>query len=250
MQHKLGRTIIRGIKMVLFLHITTQNTITEMPMKSHDNTERVLNKFAVLGSLMLFITLSLDVFHPSRAMDQLAKYMQLVVCIIFMVDFFIRRRNSDDRNLFWRQNWFLFFVSIPYLFIFSLWPIDLDKAGYYMLHLMPIIRGIYAVGVMVAWFSKSRTSTLFVTYLGAMLSLVYFASILFFEYEKGVNSYIHNYWEALWWACMDVTTVGSNIIAITTVGKLLSVALAAMGMMMFPIFTTFILSLYKKNDNS
>ena len=42
---------------------------------------------------------------------------------------------------------------------------------------------------------------------------------------------------------MDVTTVGSNIIAITPTGRILSVLLAALGMMMFPIFTVYVTSL-------
>ena len=39
---------------------------------------------------------------------------------------------------------------------------------------------------------------------------------------------------------MDATTVGSNIYAVTGIGKVLSVLLAALGMMMFPIFTVYI----------
>jgi len=38
---------------------------------------------------------------------------------------------------------------------------------------------------------------------------------------------------------MDVTTVGSNIIAQTVTGRVLSVLLAALGMKMFPIFTVY-----------
>jgi hypothetical protein len=45
---------------------------------------------------------------------------------------------------------------------------------------------------------------------------------------------------------MDATTVGSNIVAVTPVGRLLSVILAALGMMMFPIFTAYITSKVKK----
>lgn len=217
-------------------------------MKKIECNEKLLNSSTVIGSLLLFVTLSLDVFWHSPIMEHVANYVQLVVCFVFMFDFFVRLSHSDDRSRFWRRNWLLFVVSIPYLFISSLVVESMGKGIYYLLHLMPIIRGIYAVGLMLSWLGKSRASTLFTTYLGSMLSLVYFSSLLFFEYENGVNSYIHNYWEALWWACMDVTTVGSNIIAVTTVGKLLSVALAAMGMMMFPIFTTFVLNLYKKTD--
>ena len=36
------------------------------------------------------------------------------------------------------------------------------------------------------------------------------------------------------------TTVGSNIIAVTPTGRVLSVLLAALGMMMFPIFTVYV----------
>ena len=45
---------------------------------------------------------------------------------------------------------------------------------------------------------------------------------------------------------MDVTTVGSNIVAVTPTGKILSVLLAALGMMMFPIFTVYVTSLVQR----
>lgn len=38
---------------------------------------------------------------------------------------------------------------------------------------------------------------------------------------------VTDYWSAFWWAFMDVTTVGSNIYAVTPTGKILSVVLAA-----------------------
>ena len=77
--------------------------------------------------------------------------------------------------------------------------------------------------------------------------------------EHGTNALVTGYGDALWWAFMGVTTVGSNIIAVTATGRVLSVLLAALGMMMFPIFTVYVTSLverrnkekqdyYKKND--
>ena len=39
---------------------------------------------------------------------------------------------------------------------------------------------------------------------------------------------VTRYTDALWWAFMDVTTVGSNIYAVTATGKILSVVLAAL----------------------
>ena len=47
---------------------------------------------------------------------------------------------------------------------------------------------------------------------------------------------------------MDVTTVGSNIIAVTTTGRVLSVVLAALGMLMIHIFTVFITSIIERRN--
>lgn len=51
---------------------------------------------------------------------------------------------------------------------------------------------------------------------------------------------VTSYGKALWWAFMNVTTVGSNIVPKTATGEVLCVVLAAAGMMLFPIFTAYI----------
>ena len=66
--------------------------------------------------------------------------------------------------------------------------------------------------------------------------------------EHGTNPLVTGYGDALWWAFMDVTTVGSNIIAVTVTGRVLSVLLAALGMMMFPIFTVYVTSLVERRN--
>ena len=76
-----------------------------------------------------------------------------------------------------------------------------------------------------------------------LLATVYFSSLIFFVIEHKVNPQVVAYDDALWWAFMDVTTVGSNIYAVTPTGRILSVLLAALGMMMFPIFTVYVTSL-------
>ena len=53
---------------------------------------------------------------------------------------------------------------------------------------------------------------------------------------------VQTFGDSVWWASMNVTTVGSNIFAVTSMGKIMSVLLAALGMMTFPIFTVYITS--------
>jgi len=81
-----------------------------------------------------------------------------------------------------------------------------------------------------------------------LMATVYFSSLIFFVLEHVVNPMVTRYTDALWWAFMDVTTVGSNIIAQTVTGRVLSVLLAALGMMMFPIFTVYITNLIQQSN--
>ena len=104
----------------------------------------------------------------------------------------------------------------------------------------PLVRGGYAMAIVVGWLTYNRASGLFVSYLTMLLATVYFSSLAFYVMEHGPNPLVKGYGDALWWAFMDVTTVGSNIIAVTPTGRVLSVLLAALGMMMFPIFTVYV----------
>ena len=56
--------------------------------------------------------------------------------------------------------------------------------------------------------------------------------------------------DAIWWASMNLTTVGANIFAVTAIGKILTVLLPTLGMMMFPIFTVYVTQIYTRNRKS
>ncbi len=111
-------------------------------------------------------------------------------------------------------------------------------------------RGIYGILhiliLLMSLFLVISISILFTSYITMLMATVYFASLIFFVLEHKVNPMVTDYWSALWWAFMDVTTVGSNIYAVTPTGKILSVVLAALGMMMFPIFTVYVTSLVQQ----
>lgn len=104
------------------------------------------------------------------------------------------------------------------------------------------------MAIVVGWFTYNRATGLFFTYLFTLISTVFFASLVFFMFERNVNNLVVDYYSALWWASMDVTTVGSNIEAVTPVGRVLSVVLAALGMMMFPIFTVYITNIIQRHN--
>ena len=105
---------------------------------------------------------------------------------------------------------------------------------------MPLLRGGYGLVMITRWFTRRSATSLMVSYLSILVAVTYFISLIFFVVERGVNPGVKDYWDALWWACMDMTTVGCDIVAVTPIGKIISFILAAAGIMMLPIFTVYI----------
>lgn len=200
-------------------------------------------------ALFLVISISIDTFRNIAFYRQPEfEKLQFWICIMFLGDFVLEFVLSERK---WHYLWthFLFLlVSIPYVEIISALGVTFSPEVGYLLRFVPLVRGGYAMAIVVGWLSYNKATSLFLTYLTTLFATIYFASLVFFVFEKGANPLVHTYYNALWWAFMDVTTVGSNIIAVTPVGQVLSVVLAALGMMMFPIFTVYVTSLIKKRN--
>lgn len=209
----------------------------------------LLHVFVLLLSIFLVISISIDTFKNIAFWKQPAfMKVQFWICIIFLLDFFIEFFLAEKK---WRYIWthlFFFIVSIPYLAIFHYFGWKFSPQVTYLIQYIPLVRGGYALAIVVGWFTYNRATGLFFTYLFTLVSTVYFASLVFFMFEHSVNPLVVDYYSALWWATMDVTTVGSNIEAVTPIGRILSVCLAALGMMMFPIFTVYVTNIIQQHN--
>lgn len=200
-------------------------------------------------SVFLVVCISIDTFH-NEAFYKVPKFMkfQFWVCVIFLLDFFIEFFLSPDKWHYIRTHFVFFLVSIPYNAIISSYGWTFSPEITYCLRYIPLIRGGYAMSIVVSWFTYNKATGLFVSYLATLIFTVYFASLAFFLFEHNINPGVKDYDYALWWAAMDATTVGSNIVAVTTVGRVLSVLLAAVGMMMFPIFTVYVTNILTRHN--
>lgn len=208
-----------------------------------------LDVLVFLLSLFLVISISIDTFQGVSFYTQSA-YMkiQLWICILFIIIFFVELALSKNKGRYLATHFIFLLVSIPYQNIINYMGWTFSPEITYLIRFIPLIRGGYAIAIIVGWLTYNKISGLFVSYITLLLATVYFASLVFFVVELTHNPLVKSYWDALWWAFMDVTTVGSNIIAVTAIGRVLSVILAALGMMMFPIFTVYITSLIEKRN--
>lgn len=209
----------------------------------------IMHIIVLLLSIFLVLTISIDTFHNVAFWKQ-PKFMkfQFWICILFLLDFFIEFFLAEKKWRYLITHIFFFIVSIPYLAIFNYFEWKFSPQVTYLIQYIPLVRGGYAMAIVVGWFSYNRATGLFFTYLFTLVATVFFASQVFFLFERNVNILVVDYYSALWWACMDVTTVGSNIEAVTPIGRILSVGLAALGMMMFPIFTVYITNIIQQHN--
>lgn len=208
------------------------------------DTVNLLHFAVVVMSLLLIVSISIDTFRNIQYSNhpQFLKF-EFWVCVLFIVDFFAQMLRSPHKWRFLLTNFLFLLISIPYLPLLYHFHVSIGPVAAYVLRFVPLIRGGYALALVVGWFTSNRATGMFVTYLATLASGVYFSSLIFYVFEHGPNHMVHSYWDSLWWALMNCTTVGCNIVAVTAVGKVLTVLVAALGTMMFPVFTVYITNL-------
>ena len=223
--------------------------ITPLETKRRKWLYSLLHIIVLLLSIFLVITISIDTFHNVAFWRQ-PKFMrvQFWICIFFLLDFFLEFFLAEKKWRYLITHIFFFIVSVPYLAIFDYFHLHFSPQVSYLIQYIPLVRGGYALAIVVGWFTYNRATGLFFTYIFTLLATVFFASLVFFMFEHNINNLVVDYSSALWWAFMDVTTVGSNIVAVTPVGRVLSVVLAAWGMMMCPIFTVYITNIIQRHN--
>ena len=114
---------------------------------------------------------------------------------------------------------------------------------------IPVLISIMATTVILQWLIEGRKRRLMAAYILTVTMFTYISALLFYECEFGTNENLQSFGDALWWAGMNVTTVGADIFPVTTIGKIVCVSLPIVGMMFFPIFTVYISDYYNKKES-
>lgn len=207
----------------------------------------------IVASLILIINLSVDtLYHDSLVEHSIYLQVQFWICIFFILNFLIFLFLAEHKIHFLLKYSLLLVLCIPYLSVLSYTSIKLTPEQTYLIGSVPLFRGGLALVMLILLLVKRHTTALFISYNLLLFALVYFISLIFFIFERNINHDIHTYQDALWWAGMSVTTLGSNIIPVTDLGKVLTIVLAAVGMTAFPIFTVYLTSVvnrFTQNEN-
>lgn len=208
---------------------------------------RILHTAIFVLSVLLIIFISYEIFNDVAFLNDHA-YMtfQFWVCLFFMLDYAVGIWMAPDRRRYAWRNIGFFLISIPYLNIIDILGIDPGVEVLYYIRFIPLIRGAWAMAIVVSYVSTNRIVGIFASYLSIMLLVLYFASILFYSREHPVNPGVPTYWSSLWWCSLEMTTIGAPVNPFTPTGKVLAAILSGMGMIMFPLFTVYLTQMLRK----
>ncbi|MBO7331779.1 MAG: two pore domain potassium channel family protein [Alistipes sp.] len=200
----------------------------------------------LIAGVALLVGLSIEVLSGDHLhYSSWYMWLQLVVCIVFMIDFATAMVTTDNNSSRWFWlNLLFFLISIPYLNILSWMNVVPHRGVAIVVAALPLLRSFIAMGVVVWWFIVGKVSRIFAAYLFTVVCFTYLAALIFYDFEILVNDKLNGFGNALWWAWMNTTTVGAAIFPVTTIGKVLAVLLPSLGMMFFPIFTIYVTNIY------
>ncbi len=148
----------------------------------------ILHVIILLLSLFLVISISIDTFKGIPFYTQ-SVYMkvQLWICVLFLFDFILELFLSKNKWHYLSTHFIFLLVAIPYQNIISYMGWTFSPEVTYMIRFVPLVRGGYAMAIVVGWLTYNKASGLFVSYLTMLLATVYFSSLAFFVLEHKVN---------------------------------------------------------------
>jgi voltage-gated potassium channel len=163
----------------------------------------------------------------------------VVVCVVFMADFFTRLYRADNKWRFMRWGWIDFVASIPM--------VDSLRWGrlFRIVRILRLLRAFKSAKTLTSFLFRNQTQgALVITGFTAFMAL-FLGALSVYEVEAAhPDANITTAPDALWWAFVTVTTVGyGDFYPVTTEGRLIAAVLMAVGIGTFGVLLGSVASL-------
>jgi voltage-gated potassium channel len=169
----------------------------------------------------------------------LLDWIDLLVCIVFLTDFFVRFRRAPSKLAFLKWGWIDFVSSIPAVNIFRVGRVVR------IIRIMRVLRAFRSTKNLLVYLLRERKTTSLAAVTTISLIVVIFAAIAVLQFETSPDSNIKTAGDAFWWAFVTVTTVGyGDKFPLSTEGRIVACILMAVGVGLFGTVTGFIASLF------
>jgi len=227
----------------------TQNPAANVVHGSPTNYE-----LFILGLTVYSLAVAVAIVVAANpAVDSILYWTDLLVCLVFLVDFLVSLRQAPSKmNYFLRQGGWLDLLGaipavpgLPWTALFRLARLN---------RFARIIQGMRAGDQheAVAESRGTRAGTVLLSMLLFALVLLTVASLVILRFERSApGANITSGATAFWWAFVTMTKVGyGDYVPVTDLGRLLAIGLMTFGIGVFAVLTSYLASKFviQRND--
>jgi voltage-gated potassium channel len=155
----------------------------------------------------------------------------LLICIVFAIDFFRRMKASQNKSQFMRNSWFEILAMIPALALYALGTIPVLAVAFRALRLIRVIlilaRMRRVISVSGKFIKRSKLLSLF----GITVGIIFIGAFAALVLDSGAeNAKITNFPDAVWWSISTVTIVGyGDIVPSSMAARIMGMFLMVVG---------------------
>jgi len=198
-----------------------------------------LKKLSIYEKLILLLSIYVvgelyvsSIFHFSQTTTILLEKIDFGICIIFLSDFFYFLFKSNNKLKYFRSHWVDFISSIPFVGIL--------RVGRFV-RIVRIFRLVRSGKMFYEFINKNKSLSTFQTVLFITGLLIILSSVSVYIIESPVNSDYETLMDSFWWSIITLTTVGyGDIVPISPEGRVFSVLLIGMGIVLIGTITGFL----------
>jgi len=200
--------------------------------KSQTGTQANVSVFQIailILSILALAALAADTMCEfPAAVQSLIQIVDTAVCVVLLVDLFLRFYHADSKWAFMKWGWIDLIASIPNL--------DLLRWGRLVrvLRIIRLLRGVRSVHRVLTMILQNKMQGGAVS-LGLMaFLLITFSSVSILVCERRGDATIKSAEDAIWWSISTITTVGyGDEYPVTTEGRVVGIVLMICGVGMF-----------------
>jgi voltage-gated potassium channel len=213
---------------------------------SEKNTLTSLNIIAIILSIyVLLIFIIQTIFNLPVEVIKVLDFIDNIICVFFLVDFFSRFYKAENKLLFLKWGWIDLISSIP--------TFDALRFGRLLrlIRLIRILRAFRSTKHIINHIYKKKSNGAFTTVAVIAILTLIFSSITILQFEDAPDSNIKTAEDAIWWACSTISTVGyGDKFPVTTEGRIVGVILMIVGGGLFATMSGFFASWFVDDQNS
>lgn len=204
------------------------------PAKSfYEKRKPAWELFILILSLYAIFELAFEIVYPlSQSTVDVINTIDLVICIIFLIDFFYFLYKAENKIRYLKTHWIDFIASIPYMSVFRVF-----RAAR-VIRIVRLLRGLKGVVQIFRALGTSRLQNIMFSYIIVLLVFLFYCSMAFYTFEHGVNQNVNSLFDAFWWGFITITTVGyGDIYPFTIEGRIIGMILTLLGIGLFSLIT-------------